>query len=197
MTPASCSPSPRSACRPPPAPTIPPPLLPSRPVAPARWSSIRRSRQACVDYGFVPGTVAYNRCVEREARRPRARPRGAWPTPRRSLAADARDGLLVLWPGAGQRDLRPLRRPRDGCPPLSPGADQTPIVGAGARDHDLLPASPGTTVYRPRRSRRPRCRPPPPAGVQAFRDEYGFRYDGQGNRLDARGNIISPQSTRP
>ena len=36
-----------------------------------------------------------------------------------------------------------------------------------------------------------------PAGVQAFRDEYGFRYDGQGNRLDARGNIISPQSTRP
>ncbi|MGD9881152.1 hypothetical protein [Reyranella sp.] len=26
----------------------------------------------------------------------------------------------------------------------------------------------------------------------AFTDEYGFRYDSQGNRLDARGNIISP-----
>jgi len=25
-----------------------------------------------------------------------------------------------------------------------------------------------------------------------MRDEYGFRYDNQGNRLDARGNIISP-----
>ena len=25
-----------------------------------------------------------------------------------------------------------------------------------------------------------------------MKDEYGFRYDGQGNRLDARGNIISP-----
>jgi hypothetical protein len=25
-----------------------------------------------------------------------------------------------------------------------------------------------------------------------FKDEYGFRYDGQGNRLDARGNVISP-----
>jgi hypothetical protein len=37
----------------------------------------------------------------------------------------------------------------------------------------------------------------PPAGVQAFRDEYGFRYDGQGNRLDRFGNIISPHSTRP
>jgi hypothetical protein len=34
-------------------------------------------------------------------------------------------------------------------------------------------------------------------GVQAFRDEYGFRYDGQGNRLDRYGNIIGPQSTRP
>ncbi len=43
----------------------------------------------------------------------------------------------------------------------------------------------------------PPAPPPPPAGVQAFRDEYGFRYDGQGNRVDARGNIISPQSTQP
>jgi hypothetical protein len=25
-----------------------------------------------------------------------------------------------------------------------------------------------------------------------FKDEYGFRYDSQGNRLDARGNVISP-----
>jgi len=28
----------------------------------------------------------------------------------------------------------------------------------------------------------------------AFKDEYGFRYDSEGNRLDARGNIISPQT---
>ena len=41
------------------------------------------------------------------------------------------------------------------------------------------------------------AQPSPPVGVQAFRDEYGFRYDGQGNRIDARGNIISPQSTQP
>lgn len=26
----------------------------------------------------------------------------------------------------------------------------------------------------------------------ALTDEYGFRYDSQGNRLDARGNIMSP-----
>jgi hypothetical protein len=39
--------------------------------------------------------------------------------------------------------------------------------------------------------------PSAPVGVEAFRDEYGFRYDGRGNRLDRYGNIISPQSTTP
>ena len=28
----------------------------------------------------------------------------------------------------------------------------------------------------------------------AFKDEFGFRYDSEGNRLDARGNIISPRT---
>jgi hypothetical protein len=28
----------------------------------------------------------------------------------------------------------------------------------------------------------------------AFRDEYGRRYDADGNRLDARGNAISPHT---
>ncbi len=28
----------------------------------------------------------------------------------------------------------------------------------------------------------------------AFKDEYGFRYDARGNRLDARGYVISPQT---
>ena len=28
----------------------------------------------------------------------------------------------------------------------------------------------------------------------AFRDEYGFSYDSEGNRLDARGNVISPHT---
>lgn len=27
-----------------------------------------------------------------------------------------------------------------------------------------------------------------------YKDEYGFRYDDQGNRLDARGNVISPHN---
>jgi hypothetical protein len=32
---------------------------------------------------------------------------------------------------------------------------------------------------------------------EAFRDEYGFRYDAQGNRLNAQGHVISPHTTTP
>ena len=34
----------------------------------------------------------------------------------------------------------------------------------------------------------------PPEGVFAFKDEYGFRYDALGNRLDAQGKVISPHT---
>jgi hypothetical protein len=59
--------------------------------------------------------------------------------------------------------------------------------------------TPGTVTYIPTPAPEyvPPAPPPPPVGVQAFKDEFGFRYDGQGNRIDARGNIISPQSTQP
>ena len=31
----------------------------------------------------------------------------------------------------------------------------------------------------------------------AMRDEYGFRYDGKGHRLNAQGCVISPHNTTP
>ena len=34
---------------------------------------------------------------------------------------------------------------------------------------------------------------PPPTGV-ASRDQFDFRYDAYGNRLDASGRVISPQT---
>jgi hypothetical protein len=70
-------------------------------------------------------------------------------------------------------------------------------VAAPAPVVDVAPAA-TATVYTPSRtvSVVPAAQTPP-AGVQAFRDEYGFRYDGQGNRLDRYGNIISPRSTTP
>ena len=32
---------------------------------------------------------------------------------------------------------------------------------------------------------------------EAMRDEYGFRYDGRGHRIDAQGCVISPHTITP
>ena len=62
------------------------------------------------------------------------------------------------------------------------------------REVVVPPPTQPATVYVPAPS------PPPPAQpdtVSPSRDEYGFRYDAKGNRIDRYGNIISPQSTVP
>ena len=81
------------------------------------------------------------------------------------------------------------------APPVAaaPVAVPAPVTTVYATPPATVSYAPAYTV--------PAYAPPPattpPAGVQAFRDEYGFRYDGQGNRIDRYGNIISPQSTTP
>ncbi|HEX9522373.1 MAG TPA: hypothetical protein VF949_05370 [Reyranella sp.] len=101
------------------------------------------AEQACLSYGFKPGTDSYNRCVVSEAQ---SRATTVYtPAPVTTVYAPA---------------------------PAATVYTQGPVTYAPAAQT-------------------------PPAGVQAFRDEYGFRYDGQGNRIDSSGNIISPQSTRP
>ena len=137
------------------------------------------SARACVEYGFVPGTIAYNRCIERE-HAARLRGRVARDYAEAQLTNDARDACASY--GLDPRDsyfARCVGREMDA---RRFRADQAYV--------------PATTVY-PQPEYIPPAPPPPPAGVQAFRDEYGFRYDGQGNRIDAHGNIISPHSTRP
>jgi len=131
--------------------------------------------QACVEYGFVPGTIAYNRCLER-AEAQRVRGRVAANYAEAQLAADSRDACFSY-----------------GLEPGSPYYNRCVAREIDARRFRADQA----VVYVPPQADLPPVPPTPPAGVQAFRDEYGFRYDGQGNRLDARGNIISPQSTRP
>jgi hypothetical protein len=144
------------------------------PVAPGPVVVASPAGQACVDYGFVPGTIAYNRCIERaEAARVRGRVPASYAEAQ--LAADARDACASYG--------------------LAPGSlHYERCVG---REMDARRFRPDQAVYVPAPVAAPPVAPPPPTGVQAFRDEYGFRYDGQGNRLDAQGNIISPQSTRP
>jgi hypothetical protein len=67
-------------------------------------------------------------------------------------------------------------------------SDRTEVVP------QTVQAAPSTFVYvTPPTS----ARPLPPDTVGPSRDEYGFRYDSQGNRIDRSGRIISPQSTTP
>lgn len=146
-------------------------------VAPAGPIILTSSEQACVDYGFSPGTVDYDRCVTREHE---ARLRGpvVYGYSEAQLAANARSACnsygLTVGTGGYERCVgRELdaRRYRDST--------------AGV----YVPA-PAPVPYIEGRNANT-------AGVQAFRDEYGFRYDGEGNRLDRNGNIVSPQSTQP
>ncbi|MBS0537748.1 MAG: hypothetical protein JSR47_03265 [Proteobacteria bacterium] len=151
------------------------------------------SQQACVDYGFTPGTGAYDRCVSRE-HEARLRGRVAVGYADAQLAEDARAACYSY-------GLDPATPRYDRCVGREIDArryrDSTTTVYVPAAGTTTT----YTTVYTP-----PAVPPPTPyvetrnsntAGVQAFRDEYGFRYDAEGNRLDRNGNIISPQSTQP
>lgn len=170
--------------------------------APYRVSS---SEQACVDYGFRVGTDNYNRCVSRETA---ARAQGRVPVGYTvaSLDADARNACYSygLTPGSTMYDRcvgREIdaRRYRDQA---YGAAVPAPAPGYSTTTYYTTPPSaqtyygPATTVSTTTYSTPAVApQPTPPAGVEAFRDEYGFRYDGQGNRIDRNGNIISPQST--
>jgi hypothetical protein len=162
---------------------------------------VSSSEQACLDYGFRVGTDSYNRCVSREAA---ARAQGRVPMSYTvaNLDADARNACYSygLTPGTSMYDRcvgREIdaRRYRD-------QAYVTPVPTYSTTTYYTTPPAaptyygPATTVSTTTYSTPVVApQPTPPAGVEAFRDEYGFRYDGQGNRLDRYGNIISPQST--
>lgn len=169
----------------------------------ARYA-VTSSEQACVDYGFRAGTDNYNRCVSREAA---ARAQGRVPVGYTvaTLDADARNACYSygLTPGSStydrcvgrEIDARRYRDQAYGNPVPAPGSSTTTYY------YTIAPAAPtyygpATTVSTTTYSTPPvAAQPTPSAGVEVFRDEYGFRYDGQGNRLDRNGNIISPQST--
>jgi hypothetical protein len=154
------------------------------------------AEQACVDYGFQPGTDSYNRCVTREAQ---SRAAGRMPADYAAarLAGDARDacysyGLTIgsaPYDRCVNREIEARRYRQE--------ATMTPASGTYYPSTTVYTTAPAPVVYAPAPVVYAPAATTPPAGVQAFRDEYGFRYDGQGNRIDGRGNIISPQSTRP
>jgi hypothetical protein len=139
------------------------------------------SERNCIDYGFVVGTATYDRCVTHEARA-RALGRMSRDYALVRIAADARDACYSygLEPGTVRYD-RCVNREID--------------ARRYREEAYLPPPAPAVVQYvytPPRYDRRVAS-----TGVEVFRDEYGFRYDSQGNRIDAYGNVISPHSTTP
>jgi hypothetical protein len=64
-------------------------------------------------------------------------------------------------------------------------------------DRTVVAPQPAQAVAPPVVYAAPPPPPLPPDTVGPRRDEYGFRYDAKGNRIDSGGRIISPQSTTP
>ena len=153
----------------------------TRYITPVGYASI--SEQACADYGFPAGTIGYNNCVARE-RSARASGREIDARRYRSEAA------APAYP--------PYRVDQYGYRVDAKGYR---IDASGYRISQAPTAAPAYPVatYTPAPVYAPAYVEPRAAttGQLAFRDEFGFRYDAQGNRIDARGNIISPQTRTP
>ena len=80
-----------------------------------------------------------------------------------------------------------------------PGDRPGPVAGSGgAMNANMAPAPQMQMAPQAQPMAPQMASPPMPAQTgprqATFKDEFGFRYDAQGNRLDARGNIISPQT---
>jgi len=188
----------------------------ARHVTPVGYgASYPTSEQACVDYGFSPGTAGYTSCVSRE-RAARVGGRVSADYAEVNLTRDAQDACYSygLQPRTDRFD-RCVGREIDARRYRSEASVQTyppyhtdqygyRIDAQGYRvDANGYRLSPQASYAAPTYPVAPSYTPayveprPAPAGEVAFRDEFGFRYDSQGNRIDRNGNIISPQTRTP
>ena len=155
--------------------------------APTPYNSTRAqtlSERNCVDYGFAAGTAAFDRCVQREARsREAGRVNRDYAEAR--LLEDSRNACYDYGLTRGTQRY-------DNC--VTREVDARRYREQGEMSTPQRTYSP--EYYAPARTPTPYVDARTDSGSgNAFHDEFGFRYDAQGNRLDRSGNIISPQST--
>jgi hypothetical protein len=134
----------------------------------------RDAQDACYSYGLQPRTDRFDRCVGREVDARRYRSEAAAP----------------VYPPY-RTDQYGYRVDAEGYRIDANGYRVSPQVPVGPPTYAVV-----TTYYPPAPTYAEQPRPAP-AGEVAFRDEFGFRYDSQGNRIDRNGNIISPQTKTP
>lgn len=136
--------------------------------------ALSASERNCLDYGFSSPSANYDRCVQREMR---ARDQGR-------VARDYGQDRLVQDANNACSDYGLERNTQrfDNCVNREVDARRYREQGQTAAPAAYYPPQPAP-YYAPQ---------PTPA---PFRDEFGFRYDGEGNRLDANGQIIDPHTT--
>lgn len=154
------------------------------------------SNQACVDYGFVSGTAAYSRCVTTE----QAARNNYRPSPGYAPSLVERDAQNACCSYGLSQNTAPYNR----CVAREIDArtyrDSATAPGYRTDAQGYRVDSEGYRVdangYRIAAQAAPHF-PPVPAyqpayqpGQVVFRDEFGNRYDSQGNRLNAAGQII-------
>ena len=162
-------------------------------VPPSGPTNISRAASAsernCMDYGFNPGSAPYDRCVQREMSARQAG-RVARDYDQARLTDDARGACLDygLERGSPRYD-NCVARELDARRYTEQGQMSVPAPYVETQRYVETPRYVEPTRY---------VEPQPAAtGVQTFHDEYGFRYDAEGNRLDRNGRIIDPHSTTP
>lgn len=85
-------------------------------------------------------------------------------------------GSMATAPAA--QPMAPVAQPMAASAPPMPTSEKTTNNNKLERDHAVGQEPVVMSASGPRQA--------------TIKDEYGFRYDSDGNRLDARGNIISP-----
>jgi hypothetical protein len=103
---------------------------------------------------------------------------------------------LALIATAGVAQAQPMSQPMPSSEPVDPYG--RPLIGRNdwVRQPGDQPGNAGTSAGASASTNMAVAPSGPSGGPReaTFKDEFGFRYDAQGNRLDARGNIISPQT---
>jgi hypothetical protein len=157
--------------------------------APSNISRVSSSSERdCLDYGFTPGTASYDRCVQRDAHaREAGRMNRDYDQAR--LSEDARSACYDygLTQGTPRYD-NCVAREVDARRYREQGQMSAPTQTYTYTQYSAPAYTPDPYVVQ---------QPAATSGQQAFHDEYGFRYDAQGDRLDRNGRIISPQDTTP
>jgi hypothetical protein len=150
------------------------------PMPPAVSRAPSLSERTCLDYGFAAGSGAFDHCVQRES--------------------SARQAGRV---SRGYAEARLLEDARNACSDYGLARGTQRYESCVTHEVDARRYRQQGQVSDPAQSHASGARAPAPyyqprvatTGVEASRDEFGFRYDAEGNRLDASGRIISPQST--